>query len=162
MKYSLAVKELQVKKVLPPMNRSKREVARETEVSDQTIRNWLSKAKEGLLSLGTKVGNADRSPRGKLNIVTPEFAVNSIVTWWRKHGRHHYPTAQRPLILADCGGSNGARPRAWKRFLQERVSDEFGLTVTVAHYPTGASKAGSGRCRFLDIWNRWIVQRDSQ
>jgi hypothetical protein len=37
MKYSLAFKELQVKKVLPPMNRSIREVARETEVSDQTI-----------------------------------------------------------------------------------------------------------------------------
>jgi hypothetical protein len=87
---------------------------------------------------------------------TPEFAVNSIVTWWRKHGRHHYPTAKRLLILADCGGSNGARPRAWKRFLQERLSDEFGLTVTVAHYPTGASKWNPIEHRmFSEIAKNW-------
>lgn len=71
---------------------------------------------------------------------TPEFAVNSIVTWWITHGRYHYPAAKRLLILADSGGSNGARPRAWKKFLQEKIADELGLSVTVAHYPSGASK----------------------
>lgn len=71
---------------------------------------------------------------------TPEFAVNSIVTWWNTHGRYHYPEAKRLLILADSGGSNGARPRAWKKFLQEKIADELGLSVTVAHYPSGASK----------------------
>ena len=71
---------------------------------------------------------------------TPEFAVNSIVTWWTTYGRFHYPAAKRLLLLADSGGSNGARPRAWKKFLQEKLSDQFGLSVTVAHYPSGASK----------------------
>jgi len=28
----------------------------------------------------------------------------------------------------------------WKRDLQENVADQFGLTITVCHYPTGASK----------------------
>ena len=71
---------------------------------------------------------------------TPEFAVNSILTWWKKHGQYDYPHAKRLLILADSGGSNGARPRIWKMRLQEKLADEFGLTITVAHYPTGASK----------------------
>jgi hypothetical protein len=44
------------------------------------------------------------------------------------------------LILADGGGSNGYRPRAWKHELQKNLADRYDLTVTVAHYPTGASK----------------------
>jgi hypothetical protein len=87
---------------------------------------------------------------------TPEFAVNSIVTWWQKHGRHHYPAANRLLILADAGGSNGALPRAWKRFLQERLANDYGLTITVAHYPTGASKWNPVEHRmFSEITKNW-------
>lgn len=71
---------------------------------------------------------------------TPEFAVNCIGKWWRGYGREHYPEAKRILILADGGGSNGSRPRAWKKFLKEKIAAEFNLTVTVAHYPPGASK----------------------
>src|SRR5207247_3479382 len=37
-------------------------------------------------------------------------------------------------------GSNGYRCRAWKTELQAQLADAFGLTLTVAHYPTGASK----------------------
>jgi hypothetical protein len=44
------------------------------------------------------------------------------------------------LILADGGGSNGWRCRSWKKALQDRISDRFGLTVTVSHYPPGTSK----------------------
>ncbi|MFQ5456735.1 MAG: ISAzo13 family transposase, partial [Nitrospirota bacterium] len=40
---------------------------------------------------------------------TPEFAVNSIATWWLYHGSHQYINSKRLLILADSGGSNGAR-----------------------------------------------------
>jgi hypothetical protein len=46
----------------------------------------------------------------------------------------------RLLILADGGGSNGCRARAWKCNPQVLVSDRFGLTLTVCHYPTGGSK----------------------
>lgn len=87
---------------------------------------------------------------------TPEFAVNSIVTWWLKHGRSQYPTARRLLILADSGGSNGARLRAWKKYLQEKLADPFGLTITVAHYPTGASKWNPIEHRmFSEISKNW-------
>ena len=30
--------------------------------------------------------------------------------------------------------------RAWKTELQSQIADSLGLAVTVAHYPTGASK----------------------
>jgi hypothetical protein len=71
---------------------------------------------------------------------TAEFAVVSITKWWDKEGRTAYPRANRLLILADGGGSNGCRARAWKCNLQAFLSDRFRLTVTICHYPSGCSK----------------------
>jgi hypothetical protein len=42
--------------------------------------------------------------------------------------------------LCDAGGSNGYRPRLWKKQLQEELADHLGIEVMVCHYPTGASK----------------------
>jgi len=70
---------------------------------------------------------------------TSEYAVESIRQWCRRVGRRQYPQAQRLLICADGGGSNGSRNRAWKYFLQQ-LSDECGLEITVCHYPPGTSK----------------------
>lgn len=71
---------------------------------------------------------------------TPEFAVTAIARWWQQTGQSAHPGADRLLILADSGGSNGCRPHAWKAQLQEQLSDRLGLSVTVCHYPTGCSK----------------------
>jgi len=71
---------------------------------------------------------------------TPQFAVDNIVRWWTEEGRFLYPHANRLLILADAGGSNGCRPRLWKLHIQEQLADRLGLEVTVCHYPTGTSK----------------------
>jgi hypothetical protein len=71
---------------------------------------------------------------------TPEFAVCSIAQWWKEEGCHIYPIGSELLILADSGGCNGCRARAWKLNLQEKLCDTFGLTATVCHYPTGCSK----------------------
>jgi hypothetical protein len=71
---------------------------------------------------------------------TPDFAVTAIVRWWRQFGRRAYPSASHLLILADSGGSNGCHPRRWKQQLQRRLVDAFALTVTVCHFPRGASK----------------------
>ena len=71
---------------------------------------------------------------------TPDFAVTAIAQWWRQIGRRRYPGARRLLILADSGGSNGYRPRRWKTQLQARLVEPYRLTVTVCHYPPGASK----------------------
>ena len=71
---------------------------------------------------------------------TPQFAVEMIVRWWQEIGQSLYPNADKILILADAGGSNGCRPRLWKQQLQELLADQLGLEVTICHYPTGASK----------------------
>ena len=87
---------------------------------------------------------------------TPEFAVSCIVNWWQDYGRDSYPDSKKLLILADSGGSNGARPRTWKKFLQKRLADDLGLTITVAHYPSGASKWNPIEHRmFSEISKNW-------
>jgi DNA-binding phage protein len=87
---------------------------------------------------------------------TPEFAVVSIAKWWEEEGRAAYPGADRLLILADGGGSNGCRARAWKCNLQALISNRFGLTLTVCHYPTGCSKWNPVEHRlFSQISGNW-------
>jgi hypothetical protein len=71
---------------------------------------------------------------------TPAFAVGCIARWWEHEGRMMYPAADQLLILADSGGSNGCRARAWKHNLQVGLCERFGLNVTVCHYPTACSK----------------------
>jgi hypothetical protein len=71
---------------------------------------------------------------------TPAFAVESIVLWWRVCAQKRYPTAKALLILADCGGGNSARSRAWKYHLANQLCVPYNVTVTVCHYPPGASK----------------------
>jgi len=70
---------------------------------------------------------------------TSAFAVESIRRWWRLLGLQAYPDADKLLITADAGGSNGYRLRAWKRELQG-LANETGLTLHVAHFPPGTSK----------------------
>jgi len=70
---------------------------------------------------------------------TAEFAVNSIVQWWKEMGKIHYPKAENLLICADGGGSNGRRSRAWKYYLQQ-LADKLDINVSVCHYPPGTSK----------------------
>lgn len=87
---------------------------------------------------------------------TPEFAVDAIEAWWRCDGVDRYPEANEILLLADGGGSNGARIRAWKWYLQERLCDRHRLTVTVCHYPTGTSKWNPVEHRlFSQISKNW-------
>jgi hypothetical protein len=70
---------------------------------------------------------------------TGAFAVASIRGWWRSEGRRLYPNADKILITADAGGSNGWRLRLWKLELQ-RFADQAALGVAVCHFPPGTSK----------------------
>ena len=70
---------------------------------------------------------------------TPEFAIAAIRQWWVKVGQPEYVEKKQLLIEADCGGANGNRCWLWKFGLQQ-LADEFGLTITVTHLPTSASK----------------------
>ena len=70
---------------------------------------------------------------------TSVFAVESIRTWWNRMGKERYGNAERLLITADGGGSNGHRRRAWKTELS-KLASETGLHIHVCHFPTGTSK----------------------
>ncbi len=70
---------------------------------------------------------------------TASFAVQSLRRWWCSMGAPAYPEADRLLICADGGGSNGHRVRLWKVELQG-FAQQTGLNVTVCHLPPGTSK----------------------
>jgi Rhodopirellula transposase DDE domain len=90
---------------------------------------------------------------------TAEFAVSCLVNWWEHHGRSAYPHADRVLILADGGGGNGYNLRTWKKDLQDRLCDAFGLTVTLSHYPPACSKWNPVEYRlFSHISINWAGQ----
>src|SRR6266850_2529698 len=51
---------------------------------------------------------------------------------------------------------NSCRRRAWKTELQAQLADRFHLNITVAHYPTGASKWNPIEHRlFSEISKNW-------
>jgi len=70
---------------------------------------------------------------------TAAFAVATLRNWWDHEGHAAYPHADRLLITADGGGSNGTRLRAWKSELAAFAATT-GLHITVAHLPPGTSK----------------------
>jgi len=70
---------------------------------------------------------------------TSDFAVDTILQWWKQMGKRSYPDAKELLITADGGGSNSSRSRLWKIGIQ-RLADKTGMNVTVCHFPPGTSK----------------------
>lgn len=90
---------------------------------------------------------------------TPAFAAHAITHWWRQEGFPRYAGSRQMLILADTGGSNGYRCRAWKTELQTQLANACSLVVTVAHYPTGASKWNPVEHRFFSELSRnWAAE----
>jgi hypothetical protein len=74
-----------------------------------------------------------------MNHDTATFAVESIRRWWYSMGQPLYRKAQRLLITADAGGSNGPKVRLWKLELQ-KFADQVRLPITICHFPPGTSK----------------------
>jgi hypothetical protein len=70
---------------------------------------------------------------------TSSFAVASIRRWWLDMGQAEYSQEKKLLITADGGGSNGYRRKLWKTELQ-KLSNEFGIEISVCHFPPGTSK----------------------
>jgi hypothetical protein len=86
---------------------------------------------------------------------TAAFAVACIRRWWETYGRQRYPDSHHIMIECDGGGCNGHRPRLWKRELQQ-LADDTGISITVCHYPSGASKWNPIEHRvFSQISSNW-------
>ena len=125
MKYSLAFKESQVKKVLPPSNRSIKEISVEAGVSEQTLRNWINKAKEGTLQRKNTVGGAGRSPREKLNLVIESRTITeeNMGHWLREKGLHSEHVTQYEQELRDMVENNNYKEKQRIKTLEKQNKD---------------------------------------
>jgi hypothetical protein len=70
---------------------------------------------------------------------TSQFACDSLKNWWYNQGCYRYPEATSLLILCDGGGSNSSRHYIFKEDLQ-KLANELGLQIRIAHYPPYCSK----------------------
>jgi len=70
---------------------------------------------------------------------TGAFACASLRWFWEHIGRPAHQTADRILLLMDCGGSNSFRSNVFKYCLA-KTSAAIGLPIRVAHYPVYCSK----------------------
>ena len=70
---------------------------------------------------------------------TSQFACDCIRDWWLNYGRYAFPTATSILGLCDGGGSNSALHYIFKEDLQKLV-DELGIEIRIAHFPPYCSK----------------------
>ena len=78
MKYSIGFRNGVLKKVLPPENRSVKEIAHENGISEQTIRNWMSQLKDGTLELiAGETAPRQRSASEKLRLLLESKQVTS-------------------------------------------------------------------------------------
>lgn len=89
---------------------------------------------------------------------TAEFVIAALRQWWLEIGRVRYKRSDQLLIEADAGGANACDSWLWKVGLQA-LADEFHLTITVTHFPAGASKWNPIEHRmFSPISANWVGQ----
>lgn len=121
MKYSLGFKESAVRKVLESDGKSIHSIAIESGVSDQTLRNWLNKAKEGTLDSQNTVSSAGRSPREKLNLVIESGSINDddLGKWLREKGLHTEHITQYKQELRDMVEDKGHSEKQEMKELQK-------------------------------------------
>ena len=90
--------------------------------------------------------------RGHLNLglshETSAFACDSFRWYWNRIGQRCYPAATSILWLCDCGGSNSATQYLFKQDLQ-KLANDIGIEIRVAHYPSYCSKFNPIERRFF-------------
>jgi hypothetical protein len=96
---------------------------------------------------------------------TPQFAAEAVARWWGRFGCRRYGYAGELLVLADAGGSNGYRPRLWKRCLQElewwerkyakgeEVSDAEMAALRIEYHDTCPRWNYTIKPRGIEQWN---------
>lgn len=103
-RYSQGFKNAILLRVLPPNNQSVATVARDTGVTEQTLRNWLAQYKDGTLPVDTDKAlptPGQRSVREKFRLLMEGKQLNEeqLGDWLRTHGLHseHLPLWEQEL-----------------------------------------------------------------
>lgn len=81
---------------------------------------------------------------------TSEFVCDSLFLWWELFGQRAYSQATSILALVDGGGSNSSRHYIFKEDLQ-KLADDIGIEIRIAHYPPYTSKWKPMRTASLNI-----------
>lgn len=103
MKYSAGFRSSVIRMTLDGSGRSIGEIAQETGVSDQTIRNWLERRRLGKLDVdeATGVRPDQRNPGEKLSLLLESKSLDEQARgeWLRQHGLHseHLPLWEQEL-----------------------------------------------------------------
>ena len=91
MRYSNGFRLGILKRVLPPASQGLSEVSREVGVSEQTIRNWIEKARNGRLGIADgEIAPGDREASEKLKLVIESKSIEPerMGEWLRERGLH--------------------------------------------------------------------------
>ena len=93
MRYSQGFKHSVLRRVLPPSSEMVASVARDTGVSDQTIRNWLGQYGDGTLKIDTEgfePNPSQRAAREKFRLLLEgkQLSDEQRGEWLRSHGLH--------------------------------------------------------------------------
>ena len=91
MRYSKGFKVSVLKRILPPANRSVKEVSKETGVSENTIYLWLKMLENGKIDTDdSELRPADRNPKEKLRLLLEGKSLkdDALGHWLRENGLH--------------------------------------------------------------------------
>ena len=125
MRYSLSFKESHVKKVLPPKNGSVRVVAREAGIAEQTLRNWITKSKDGTLEENNSVSGNNRSSREKFSLVleSNKIAEENYGHWLREKGLYSEQITLYEQELKDMVENNSQKEKQKIKDLRKENMD---------------------------------------
>jgi len=126
MRYSNGFRQGILKRVLPPQSRSVREVSQEVGISEQTIRNWKDKARDGRLPYEDgEIAPGERQASEKLKLVIESKSIEpeQMGEWLRAQGLHseHVALWEQELvtIVADKDDATKAENLRLKKKLKE-------------------------------------------
>jgi transposase-like protein len=90
MRYSLAFKQKAVRRILPPNDESVRSVSKDMGVTENSLYQWLKKAKDGTLGKDGDVSPGGRGAKEKLKLLLEGrvIPVEKQGEWLRKNGLH--------------------------------------------------------------------------
>lgn len=143
MKYSIGFRNGVLKKVLPPENRSIKDVAKEYGITEQTIHNWMQQLKSGRLEITSEESSPNfRSTAEKFRLVLESRSVHedTMGQWLREHGLHseHLPLWEQEIAQVMAEKTDKAKEnmaqlaKENKRLKQELARKEKALAEMAA------------------------------
>mgnify|MGYP000817333406 FL=1 len=124
MNYSPELKDALLRRMLPPNNESITKISREEGISEQTLRNWLDKArKEGYAAPGTDAVPDDWSTQDKFLVVVETASMNEteLAEYARKKGLY---IEQIKAWKDACMNANGGIAKEASRLNRELKDSE--------------------------------------